>query len=84
MLHARFSIRAIARELALSPSTVSREILGTYMGLPVNTAQRTASRRRCSQRVGKIVGNSSLQGLVRDHLNQRRSSRQISKRLHAE
>ncbi|SEE94116.1 hypothetical protein SAMN04489740_3225 [Arthrobacter alpinus] len=84
ILHARFGIRAVAREPGLSPSTVSRKIRGTYMSLPANAAQRSAGRRRCSQHAGKIVGNSSLQGLVRDHLNQRWSSRQIGKRLHAD
>jgi IS30 family transposase len=88
MLHARYSIRAIARELGRSPSTVSREIRrnihepsGNYRP---RTAQRSAERRRCRQRSGKIAGNPQLLDFVREHLNQRWSPRQISKRLHAQ
>jgi hypothetical protein len=59
LLHARRSIRAIARELGRSPSIVSREIRrnahepsGNYVP---RTAQRSAERRRCRQRIGKIA-----------------------------
>ena len=88
LLHARRSIRAIALELGRSPSTVSREIRrnihepsGNYRP---RTAQRSAERRRSRQRTGKIAGNPELREFVREHLKQRWSPRQISKRLRAE
>jgi IS30 family transposase len=88
LLHARHSIRAIARELGRSPSTVSREIRrnihepsGNYRP---RTAQRSAERRRCRQRIGKIAENPELREFVREHLKQRWSPRQISNRLRAD
>lgn len=68
LLHARRSIRAIALELGRSPSTVSREVRrnihepsGNYRP---RTAQRSAERRRCRQRIGKIARNSQLREFV--------------------
>jgi IS30 family transposase len=88
LLHARRSIRAIAREIGRSPSTVSREIRrnthepsGNYRP---RTAQRSAERRRCRQRIGKIAENPELREFVREHLKQRWSPRQISNRLRAD
>ncbi|MFB9651275.1 helix-turn-helix domain-containing protein [Pseudarthrobacter oxydans] len=82
LLHARRSIRAIARELGRSPSTVSREIRrnihepsGNYRP---RTAQRSAERRRCRQRTGKIAENPELREFVREHLKQRWSPCEIS------
>src|SRR5688572_10955851 len=88
LLHARRSIRAIARELGRSPSTVSREIRRNIHEASGNyrprTAQRSAERRRSPQRVGKIAENPELKEFVREHLKQRWSPHQISNRLRAD
>lgn len=88
LLHARRSVRAIARELGRSPSTVSREIRrnthhpsGSYRP---RTAQRSAERRRSRPRLGKIAASAELTEFVRTHLLERWSPRQISNRLRSE
>lgn len=84
-LRENVSIRAIARELGRSPSTISREVCrnrhpvdGTYRPY---AAQARADARRPRPKLGKIAANPLLWELIQDRLNLRWSPEQICQTL---
>jgi IS30 family transposase len=91
-LAAGTSIRAIARELGRSPSTVSREIArnrqrggsttgsaqGSYRAV---LAQGKAESRARRPKLRKLAGDAQLADWVQEHLRKRWSPRQISERI---
>jgi IS30 family transposase len=79
------SVRAIARELGRSPSTVGREIRrnahpvsGAYRP---HAAQARADARRRRPKTGKISANGELREFIQDHLALRWSPEQICQAL---
>src|SRR6516225_8726652 len=81
-------VRAIARRLGRSPSTISRELRrnrdpgsGRYRPF---TAHKLAVRRRARPRPGKIAADPVLRQVVQDRLEKRWSPQQISEALRAE
>ena len=75
------SIRAIARELGRSPSTISREIRrngDARNGYRPHLAHRRSVERRARPKPGKLEGNPELWMFVQDHLEKRWSPEQIS------
>jgi transposase, IS30 family len=79
------AIRAIARQLGRSPSTISRELSrnsdpGSGMYHPF-TAQRRAIDRRPRPKPGKLKLNHELCLIVQHHLDKRWSPEQISNKL---
>jgi len=81
-------VRAIARALGRSPSTVSREI--TRNSHPINgnygphAAQERARRRKPRPKVGKIALNQQLAGYIEQRLALRFSPEQIHHKLKAD
>ena len=80
---ARWSVRAIAREVGRSPSTISRELRrnGTARGYGPHAAQRAAEARRFRPKPGKIGSCPRLRREVEDGLAQEWSPEQIARRL---
>jgi IS30 family transposase len=81
-------VRAIARELGRSPSTVSRELRrnrdaasGQYRPF---AAQRRAAERRARPRVGKLARDMVLKEFVQERLQRRWSPEQICQELRRE
>lgn len=79
------SLRAIARNLGRSPSTISREVTnntdpatGRYRPY---TAQRRSEDRRARPKTAKFVANAELANYVQERLDRRWSPEQISKTL---
>jgi hypothetical protein len=75
LLRARgYGVRAIARRLHRSPSTISRELRRNaatrsgYMDYRALTAQWHADRRAGRPKVAKLVANDSLRQYVQDRL----------------
>lgn len=91
-LAAGFGVRAIARTLGRSPSTISREIQrnrqrgastagaakGSYRAV---LAQGKADARACRPKPRKLEGDPRLAAWVEQHLSMRWSPRQISHRI---
>jgi IS30 family transposase len=81
-------VRAIAREIGRSPSTVSREI--TRNSHPISAAysphaaQERARTRKPRPKVGKIAANRLLAGYIAQRLALRFSPEQIHHRLKAD
>jgi IS30 family transposase len=78
------SIRAIARELGRSPSTISREIRRNgdrRQGYRPHRAHRGAAERRARPKRGKLVDNPELRIFVQRKLEKRWSPEQISRSL---
>jgi IS30 family transposase len=78
------SIRAIARSLGRSPSTISRELgrnTDARMGYLPHGAHRKAAARRARPRTAKLAGESDLREYVKDKLLLRWSPEQISHTL---
>ncbi len=81
-------VRAIAKALDRSPSTVSRELRrnveaasGVYRP---HAAQRLAAQRRARPKVGKLVADTELRAFVGDKLKRRWSPEQIAQALRVE
>jgi IS30 family transposase len=81
-------VRAIARELGRSPSTISRELRrnvdaksGVYRP---HAAQQLAAQRRARPKRGKLVADVRLHEFVQDRLKQRWSPEQIAHALRSE
>ncbi len=80
-------VRAIARALQRSPSTISRELKrsGASVTAPSQyrprAAHRQAWQRRRRPKPSKILANAELRGLVQQGLDQKCSPEQISGRL---
>ncbi len=80
------SVRAIARELSRSPSTISRELKrhfpsdrsGTYLW---RRAQEKATKRRSECRKRKRLKCAEIEGYVREKLTKRWTPEQIAGRL---
>src|SRR3954451_6813609 len=78
------SLRAIARELGRSPSTISREIRrngdrdGRYRP---HRAEQAARARMCRPRLRRIAIDAALAGVVADLLAQRWSPEQVAHEL---
>ena len=85
-LRSGLSLRAIARGLGRSPSTVSREIARNG-GAPAYRAWR-AEKRACGQarrpKTPKLASCARLRSVVEDLLEQRWSPQQIARRLREE
>lgn len=84
-LVAKWSIRAIAKELKRAPSTISREVRrnahpGTGAYRPY-AAQIRADDRRPRPKSGKIALNAELRAYVQDKLDLRWSPEQIARTL---
>jgi IS30 family transposase len=84
-LREQASYRVIAKELARSPSTISREIRrnshpGTGQYRPY-AAQRRADACRPRPKVRKLAAHPVLRQVVQDHLDQKWSPEQIARRL---
>ena len=78
------SIRAIARELGRSPSTISREIRRNgdrRNGYRPHLAHCRSVLRRARPKPGKLVGNRELRKFVEKKLKKRWSPEQISRSL---
>ena len=77
---ARYSIRAIARKLCRSASTVSREIgrNGGYDQYCAATAEDQAWVRACRPKLSKLAGNRYLQRVISDKLTIHWSPEQIA------
>lgn len=71
MLENKQGIRAIARALERSPSTISREVRRNShprnKDYRPNAAQRHAEPRRMRPKTGKIDGCSELRHFIQDH-----------------
>jgi IS30 family transposase len=82
---AGLSIRAIARRLGRSPSTVSRELRrnGRKGGYRPFEAQRKAVARRARHHRRRLETNSALRDFVGEKLRERWSRRQIALHLRA-
>ncbi|MFW5471939.1 IS30 family transposase [Knoellia sp. CPCC 206450] len=80
---ARWSVRAIARQLGRDPSTVSRELRrnGTVTGYRPHAAQRKAEARRSRPKPGKIGSCPRLRQEVEAGLELQWSPEQIACRL---
>ena len=88
VLNGRMSVRAIARQLGRSPSTISRELRRNSGGgqphrYRMNIAQAAADRRARRPKVGKLVSHPPLREYVQAKLegDQRWSPEQIARRL---
>jgi IS30 family transposase len=75
------SMRAIARELGRDPATISRELRrnrdpdgGSYRPF---LAHRMASQRRARPRVGKLMRNDAVRGVVQNKLTEGWSPEQV-------
>lgn len=78
------SVRAIARSLGRSPSTISRELgrnTDPLMGYLPHGAHRKAAARRARPKTAKLAGESDLRDYVKDKLLLRWSPEQISHTL---
>ncbi|WP_437177182.1 IS30 family transposase [Arthrobacter globiformis] len=78
------SVRAIARGLGRSPSTVSRELRRNSdprLGYLPHGAQRKATARRARPKPAKLAGDSPLREYVQRNLGLEWSPEQISHRL---
>ncbi|MDX3646482.1 helix-turn-helix domain-containing protein, partial [Streptomyces sp. MB09-02B] len=87
-LREKATVRAIAAELARSPSTVSREIRrnrhpGNGQYRP-HAAQARADARRPRPKPGKISRNRELRDFIHDRLHLRWSPQQICQALRAQ
>ena len=80
---ARVSLRAIARELDRSPSTISREIRRNQQpdGYHPHAAHLRAQHRRARPKTSKIAANPQLHHHIQDGLNHKWSPEQIIQRL---
>ncbi len=79
-----FSIRAIAREIGRTPSTISREISRNAhpkVGYLPYAAHRAAATRRRRPKEGKLLTPGPLRDYVGQRLAKRWSPEQISRRL---
>lgn len=80
----KWSIRAIARELGRSPSTISREIhrnSHASSGYRPHAAQARADSRRPRPKDGKFALNPGLRAYVQERLERRWSPEQIARTL---
>ena len=78
------SMRAIARELGRSPSTISREITthgSRTQPYRASTAHASSERSRRRPKPTKLAGNDRLRAVVQERLGERYSPQQIAARL---
>ena len=70
----QFGVRAIARRVGRSPSTISRELRRNastrshWVTYRATTAQWHAERRACRPKVAKLAANEALRDYVQDRL----------------
>lgn len=79
------SMRAIAAELGVAPSTVSREVkrgtTSTWRPYRATSAQAAADLRAARPQLSKLAEDERLRDHVQGELEKRRSPEQISRRL---
>ena len=85
LLAAGENVRAIARRLGRSPSTISRELargaVRRKTGYRASVAQARADARARRPKPSMLARNTRLRVHVQDHLTRRHSPEQISRRL---
>lgn len=84
LLIAKASVRAIARELGRSPSSIGREIKRNShptLGYRAYGAHRTATASRARPKISKLAAAGELRDYVEEKLRVRWSPEQISKLL---
>lgn len=75
------SIRAIAKKLNRTPSTISREVLRTNIAAPYDanlSNDQAVARRKKARRILKLAVDSPLFAVVQDHLKALYSPQQIA------